>query len=116
MSVKSRPGTGRQAPGSNSSEIMLGQPTAAAPAAPRQLYPGGTRQEDLAVEVHVELDRGEPAGRCVHAGAEGGEQPLVRAALPRVAHVVVRAVLGLADPFARRLVGRPGGGEHVPAW
>src|SRR5262249_34581354 len=63
----------------------------------------GAGVEDLAVEVDVELDRGETAGRRVHAGAEGGEPPFVRAGLPRVTHEVVGAVLGLADPLARRL-------------
>src|SRR5215510_6532246 len=75
----------------------------------------GTGVEDLAVQVDVELDRAEPAGRPPDEPAERGKTPLPRALLPRVADVVVRAVLGLPDPLAGRL--RPGGvrGESVPA-
>src|SRR5215472_5931440 len=71
--------------------------------------------EDLAVQVHVELDRAESAGRSPDEPAERGKTPFARALLPRVAHVVVRAVLGLTDPLPVRL--RPGGvgGEVVPA-
>src|SRR5215471_4511503 len=113
MSVKSRPGTGNQAAGSKSSEIMLAQPTAGRRVKP--LDTGRARVEDLAVEVDVELDRGEAPGRGVDPRAEGGELPVARARPPRIAHVVVGAVLGLADPFAGRLVRRAGGGERVPA-
>src|SRR5262249_31725408 len=75
----------------------------------------GAGVEDLAVQVHVELDRAEPAGRPPDEPAERGKTPFPRARLPRVADVVVRAVFGLTDPLAGRL--RPGGvcGEVVPA-
>src|SRR6266700_7720310 len=73
------------------------------------------REEHRAVQVHVELDRGEPAWRRVDDPAEGGETPFGRARLPRVADVVVRAVLGLADPHAGRLRGRAVGAEVIPA-
>src|SRR5262249_48189334 len=86
---------------------------AACSAAP--LDAGGARAEYAAVEVDVDLDSGVAIRRRVHAAAEGGEPPLVRAALPRVAHEVVGAVLGLTDPFARRLARRVVGREHVPA-
>src|SRR5215831_17380578 len=75
----------------------------------------GAGVEDLTVQVHVELDGAEPAGRSPDKPAERGKTPFPRARLPRVADVVVRAVLGLTDPLAVRL--RPGGvrGESVPA-
>src|SRR6516225_1282112 len=41
--------------------------------------PAGTGVEQLAVQVHVELDRGEPARRRVDDRAERGETPLGRA-------------------------------------
>src|SRR5215467_4824277 len=75
----------------------------------------GAGVEHLAVEVHVELDCGEPAGRPVDDPAERSEAPFGRARLPRVAHVAVRAVLGLADPLARGLCGGAVGAEVIPA-
>src|SRR6266568_4859779 len=72
-------------------------------------------EEHLAVQVHVELDRGEPAWRRVDDPAERGETPFGRARPPRVADVVVRAVLSLADPLAARLRGGGVGAEGIPA-
>src|SRR5215813_13619354 len=81
----------------------------------RRSCAAGAGVEDLAVQVHVELDRAEPAGPPPDEPAERGKTPFARARLPRVADVVVRAVLGLTDPLAGRL--HPGGirGEAVPA-
>src|SRR6266700_7153596 len=73
------------------------------------------REEHRAVQVHVELDRGEPAWRRVDDPAERGETPFGRARPPRVADVVVRAVLSLADPLAARLRGGGVGAEGIPA-
>src|SRR5690349_2639686 len=75
----------------------------------------GAGVEDLAVQVYVELDRAEPAGCPPGKPAERGKTPFPLTLLPRVADVVVSAVLGLTDPLAVRL--RPGGvcGEVVPA-
>src|SRR5215831_11365680 len=75
----------------------------------------GAGEEHLAVQVHVELDRGEPAGRRVDDPAERGEALFGRAGLFWVAHVAVRAVLGLADPLARGLRLGAVGAEVIPA-
>src|SRR5262249_43839824 len=89
-----------------------GQPDLAA-----QARSGAARAgvEDLAVQVHVELDRAEPAGRPPDKPAERPKTPFARARLPRVADVVVRAVLGLTDPLAGRLCPGDVRGEVVPA-
>src|SRR5215468_1368590 len=76
---------------------------------------GGARPEDPAIEIDVELDGGETVSGRIHPMAEDREPPLVRALLPGIAHEVVGAVLGLTDPFARRLLACAVGGEHIPA-
>src|SRR6516162_7802153 len=83
----------------------------------RQRGSGAARAgiEDLAVQVHVELDRAEPDGGSPDEPAERGKPSWARARLPRVADVVVRAVLGLTDPLAVRLRPRGVRGEVVPA-
>src|SRR5215469_13267181 len=81
---------------------------------PAKLGAAGAGIEGLAVQVDVELDGGEAVGRGVDDAAERGKTPLARARLPRVADVVVRTVLGLADPLAGRLARRLVGGEVIP--
>src|ERR1700691_3514989 len=73
------------------------------------------RVEHLAVQVHVELDRGESVGRRVDLAAEGGELAFVPALLAGAADELVLLVLRLPDPLARRLPRSLVGGEHVPS-
>src|SRR5450755_275376 len=72
-------------------------------------------KKGLAVQVGVELDRRETGGRPVHGVAEGSKPPAIRAALTRIAHVVVSRILGFAHPLASPLVPGRVGAEVVPA-
>src|SRR5262249_15061808 len=75
----------------------------------------GAGVEALAVQVHVKLDRADPAGRPPDEPAKRGKTPFARALLPRVADVMVRAVFGLPDPLTRGLRRGRVGAEGVPA-